>query len=139
MPRLLWISDIHCASGFATVAQALLPALQDDFDIHVLGLNFTGDDHRDCPWHCYPAQLGGDLYGLGRIDDLVSRLQPDLIGILNDPWIVAEFLARDLGRPLVAYMPVDGENVATARQLNGLRLALAYTGFGGTGVTTRGL
>jgi glycosyltransferase involved in cell wall biosynthesis len=99
------------------------------WECHCLALNYFGDPHRET-FACYPASLGGDLHGMRRYRELVRRLQPDACLVLHDPWIVAAYLEHKGDEPLLAYMPVDGRNVATAAALNALTLAVFYTQFG---------
>jgi D-inositol-3-phosphate glycosyltransferase len=64
--------------------------------------------------------------------ELIAKLQPDAVCILQDPWILVHFLNQRPDIPIAAYIPVDAKNqdprVCTA--LNGLDLAIFYTGFG---------
>jgi D-inositol-3-phosphate glycosyltransferase len=129
-PRLLWCGDVHCHSGFARVTHAVLERLVAHWEVHVLGINFFGDNHHDCPFQCYPANLGGDLYGLARYRQLVDTLQPDVVLILQDPWQVAKFLRLKRRERVVAYMPLDSPNCQDGAALNTLDLALFYTQFG---------
>jgi len=97
----------------------------------VLGINYLGDPHPH-QYPIYPAQLGGDFFGVGRFSEVVRRVNPDVVCILQDPWLVTKFLGTDAPPdvPIVAYMPVDGRNMASGEILNGLTAAIWYTEFG---------
>ena len=129
--RLLYIGDIHCSSGFGRVSHELLSRLATTWDLHVIGINFRGDDHHNCPWRCYPAALGGDGWGISRYPELATRLRPDITLALADPWVLTHYLrVKQTPEPLTAYIPIDGLHVAQAARLNGLALGIFYTLFG---------
>lgn len=128
-PRLLWVGDVIAPTGLARVTHNVLAYLWERYDVHVLGINATGDPH-EYPYRIYPAGLGGDLHGVGRYRRLVERLRPDVVLINHDPWIVARFLALAQDERLVAYLPIDGANIKDGAALNRLDLALFYTRFG---------
>ena len=139
-PRLLWCGDIVATTGFARVSEHILAHLHADWDIHVLGINWHGD-YCGLPYQMYPASPGGDPWGHGRYQALVEQIQPDVVVLLNDPWIVRKFVdlhqtlmekMEKMGKigtmPLVAYMPIDAPNIAEAKALaEGLDLAIWYT------------
>jgi glycosyltransferase involved in cell wall biosynthesis len=128
--RVLWVGDACIPTGFARVTHAIVDRLSKVYDVHVVGINSTGDPHGyDYP--VYPASLGGDLYGLGRFQPLCERLAPDVVVLLQDPWICRHYLERyHPSVPVVAYMPVDARNQPSAPALNALTLAVFYTQFG---------
>lgn len=141
MRRMIWVGDAVAPTGFARVTHAIVPELQaHGWDVHVLGINYLGDPHS-YPYPIFPASRGGDVYGLGRIGSLVERLEPDVVVVLNDPWIVAQFAALRLPVPLVGYMPVDAPNIreSVAQALSsGVALSIFYTQFGLDELRARG-
>lgn len=130
-PRLLWVGDAVQQTGFARVTHNVLAHLTDRWDVHVLGINYLGDPHP-YPYAIYPAMLGGDVWGAQRFGDLVRRIEPHMVCLLQDPWIVPKYLNTDAPPdvPIVAYMPVDGKNLAMAPAVNPLDCAIWYTKFG---------
>lgn len=136
-PRLLWIGDAVKKTGFATVAHCVLEHLRKAWDVHVLGINHTGDPHP-WPYPIWPAGTGGDMWGCNRLEEVVAKVQPDAVIVNNDPWVVAGFIARwyQLGSgrpPLAAYMPIDMPGMVkaqTAAALSQLDMAVFYTQFG---------
>jgi glycosyltransferase involved in cell wall biosynthesis len=82
--------------------------------VYQLGANYRGDPH-DWPWPIYPADRGGDPHGAGRLQELIERLRPALVLLVNDLWVIGRYSKilsayRDrLG--IVAYCPVDGDPV----------------------------
>lgn len=136
MKRLLLISDFACHTGFATVAEHIAQRLVG-WEVSVLAVNYRGDPspmQRRFP--LYPAWLGGDAMGVGRLAPLIRHIQPDLLLAINDPWIVRHYVAAlaemDGAPPLVAYLPVDGTSLRASdvAPLNALAHAVAYTRFG---------
>lgn len=130
---MLWVGDAVAPTGFARVTHNVLAHLVGKWDIHVLGLNYLGDPNRySALYPIWPAVLGGDVFGIGRLAPLVKQLRPDVVVINNDPWIVAGMLKEIPGHvPVVAYMPVDARNQQSARDLSySLAAAVCYTDFG---------
>lgn len=110
--KILWISDAVAATGFARVAHSIINELPDKYEIDHLGINYFGDPHK-YKHKIYPASLGGDVYGLGRLIPLTNALKPDLVMIINDPWVV-DFYLNEYKKsglkvipPIVTYFPVD--------------------------------
>lgn len=139
-PRLLWVGDAVKQTGFARVTHNVVGRLHaNGWDCAVLGINYDGDPHP-YPYPIYPAHLGGDLFGVGRLATLIKQARPDIVLVNNDPWIVPGFLdaMKDAGIPIVAYMPVDAPNQSAAPALNGLDRAIAYTSFGAAELTMGG-
>lgn len=131
---LLWVGDAIIHSGFARVTHNILAHLVDRWDVHVLGVCYTGDPHG-YPYPIYPASLSGDIYGLGRLQEIIGKVKPDAILILQDPWIVPFYLDRLNGNfkgPVVASMPVDAPNIPkrAAHALSKLTHAIFWTEFG---------
>jgi glycosyltransferase involved in cell wall biosynthesis len=128
MSRVLWLGDAGCTTGFARVTHAIGERLMRDYghDVHVLATNFDGDAGRwDTPLKLYRPTLRdpGDTYGLSRFVELLGEVVPDIVVMLNDPYVVLKFLLRNkqwdpealMARvaPMLAYMPVDGTNFPT--------------------------
>jgi len=132
-PKLLWVGDAVCESGFWRVGKNVLKRLSKNWDIYILGANYFGDPH-EYPYLIYPAIMSGNFWGVKRYRDLVKNIKPNIVLIINNPCIVADFIEEHKGFdiPLVAYMPVDGKNTKTDwhEKLNSLDLAIFYTQFG---------
>lgn len=134
-PRLLWVSDAACPTGFATVTHNVLGWLGSRWERIVLGVNSSGDPHG-YPFPIYPARVGGDFWGFARFPKLVAKHEPDVVVIQSDAWIVTGFLeiARKMENcpPIVGYMPVDalGMKRDTVKTLSELARAIFYTDFG---------
>lgn len=141
--RLLWVGDAVTQTGFARVTHNVLKHLHDsgEWEIAVLGVNYNGDPHR-YPYRIFPAMIGGDVWGIGRVKAIAEGFRPDVILILQDPWNIAPYLdeLKEVPVPAVAYMPVDAPNQLAGKQLYemGLNRAITYTEFGRNELTLSG-
>lgn len=130
MPKVLWIADAVVPSGFARVTHSVLERLRHEWDVHVLGMCYNGDPH-DYEYPIYPAIVGGDNMGLGRVRQLIARIRPDAVVINHDPWVVEKF-AQFVDRPIVTYTPVDAPNFrrTSAAIMSKYAHCVFYTEFG---------
>jgi D-inositol-3-phosphate glycosyltransferase len=131
--QLLVIADTPTIStGFGTVSENVLLNLpQNDWDIHILGINYLGDPHHyQSRWKIYPT---GDTYGAGRIKTLLENIKPHCIWILNDTWVAAKYIQAikqvDKNVPIVVYTPVDapGTKPEFVLPLNAATHVVTYT------------
>lgn len=135
MIRLLAFADApQIPTGFGRVVDHVLYPLVDsgEYDVHLCAINYHGDmpDLDRYPYQYYLPQYSParDVYGVGRVKDLIGRLQPDVVWILNDLPIIEEFYSyRDNAEalatvPVVTYSPVDGDPFP-ASYLDGIRQA----------------
>ncbi len=136
--KLLFAGDYTINTGFGRVNAELLKGFdRATWDVHVLGVNATGDpcpEQRDA--FIYPAFTEGNVFGINRLAELASKVVPDIVVLHNDAWIVGMYLAELkraglLGRcPIIAYCPPDAENQAAANTLNDATLVLCPTQWG---------
>jgi len=131
--RILVIGDAVAPTGFARVLHSIFDRLSQKYEVHHLGVNYSGDPH-DSSWKIYPA---GDARGFHRIAPLIAKLQPQLIFSLGDLWVsmqIAGIVARlDTKIPAVAYFPVESDPVepdAMVHLLRGSDVLVTYTSFG---------
>lgn len=127
MRRLLWIGDAGVDTGFARCTHKTLDVLKNSWDVTVLGVNYRGDPH-DYPYPIYPCFPGGDMFGLGRVAEILQKVGPDVVVVQNDPWNLPAYMRRLANVPVIAALAVDGKNCA-GRGLNGLALAIFWTKF----------
>lgn len=134
-PVLLVLGDAVAPTGFARVMHALLQRFAEHYEVHQIGQNYRGDPHP-YPWSIYPAHLGGDVYGIGRIAELAEKLKPSLVFAVNDAWILNQ--ALEALRPsrgdarVVLYTPIDGGPLdpAYVKAFDVADDVVAYTEFG---------
>jgi D-inositol-3-phosphate glycosyltransferase len=135
-PRLLIVGDAVAPTGFATVMHNIFGRLTGEYEIHHLGINYFGDPH-DKPWKIYPASAGGGHpYGIHRMKPLIRDLRPELVFLLNDLWVLGDYLTelREFQPKLkiVAYCPVDAGPLDDRylERLAGLDRLVTYTRYG---------
>lgn len=142
-PRLLWVGDAVAHTGFSSVTHGILNNLYSKYDVHVLAINYFGDPH-DYPYKIYPAATGGDLFGINRLPTLMRQIRPNIVCVINDPWVVRDYI-QGLNTPVgkaedgtelfshkVSYMPIDGLNIQQSfiEPLNEMDANVFYTEFG---------
>lgn len=122
MARVLWIGDAGCTTGFGTASHGIGDRLVTEYghDVHALAINYLGD-HWETPMKLYVPTLRerADIYGQGRYVEMMSKILPDVVVFVNDPYVVLRLLFKNkrdtefvMARvaPVLAYMPVDGTN-----------------------------
>lgn len=137
-PKVVAVGDGVAPTGFARVMHSLLRPLSDRWEFHHLAINWAGHPAHGFPWEIYPAAGDGDIYGAAKLRPLVEKVRPDLIFLLNDLWILRDYLhaLRDLPRelrpPIVAYTPVDAGPLepGMAEGVESLDRLVAYTEYG---------
>lgn len=124
MSRILLLADAGCTTGFARVSHAIGDRLVRDYghEIHCLAVNFDGDAGKwDTLMKLYlPTKLQvTDVYGQSRFVEMLAEVMPDVVIMINDPFVILKFLFRNKfdpelllarTRPIIAYMPIDGTN-----------------------------
>ncbi len=148
--HVLLVGDFVKHTGFGRVNEAIARGLKAlGHTVSVLAVRYTGDPTPlQTEFDLYPAGTSSDYYGMQRLVPLIAHTRPDVVLIVNDSWIVNDYL-QVLERvnhgsqlsPIAAYMPVDGPHLDPGRQthLNNLDLAVAYTRFGADELTRAGL
>jgi len=139
--KILWSGDIVARTGFGRVTENLIERLKDEYEIIVLGNNWWGDP---TPWQekftMYPSsnRFQTACFGEQRIREMVERVQPDLVFVNNDMWIVNEIYKQveDYHKQgkfkFVAYCPMDSYNWlgCLADYSNAWEGVVCYTEFG---------
>lgn len=114
--KIFVVGDGVASTGFARVLNSVLSRLNqtDKWEIHHLAINYRGDPHP-YNWKIYPAALAGnpmaDMYGMGRIMELLDYIKPKLVFMLNDIWVLPMYMEKiqewhDRYK-VVCYSPVD--------------------------------
>lgn len=113
MKKVLFIGDGVTPTGFSTVNHNIIRNLpKHEYEVHHLAINYHGDPH-DKDWKIYPAVLGGDMWGFGRVKQFFENNEWDGVFILNDVWVLKTYLEKikelNLEKlpPIVTYFPVD--------------------------------
>jgi len=140
MIKLLAICDDPAVpTGFGRVADHVLKplAVSGEYDVHLCAINYQGDmrDRDRYPYRYYAPYLSdpANMYGIYRVNELVARIEPDVVWLFNDLAIIKSYYdeaAEALGTvPVVTYSPVDGDPFPE-RYLDGIRYAtipIVYT------------
>ena len=122
--KILWLGDAGSHTGFARVTHGIGERLvMMGHDLHVLAVNYDGDYWPTNMKLYVPTKLvPSDIYGQSRFVEMLATVEPDVVVMLNDPFVIAKFLWRNKWdeqkvllryRPILAYMPVDGTNQPT--------------------------
>jgi glycosyltransferase involved in cell wall biosynthesis len=130
---LLTISDRAVATGFSRVMESIIRFLPKHYIIHSLAINYRGDPY-DGRGLLYPASLGGDLYGIKRLKNMVEKINPDAILILQDSWIIKHYLEQipEHLDKVTLYIPVDAGPYLSSwvKDFPKCKNVVAYTRFG---------
>jgi glycosyltransferase involved in cell wall biosynthesis len=134
--RILWISDGVTPTGFGRVAHSIIKNLDSEiFQVLHLAINYFGDPH---PYNhmIFPAPIRGNIYGMDRIKEFRDA-KLDMIFILNDLWMINEYLKEikkffDPAPPIVIYFPVDAKEFDRTwfENFDIVSQAVVYTEFG---------
>jgi glycosyltransferase involved in cell wall biosynthesis len=147
MPRILLLADAASTTGFARVSHAIGDRLvrQYGHEVHCLAVNYDGDAGKwDTAMKLYlPTKYRPqDIYGTSRYVELIAEVMPDVVMMVNDPYVILKHIFRnkfdeDLilarTRPIIAYMPVDGYNQPDAWSNIPQLVSMAPRIKGGTG------
>jgi D-inositol-3-phosphate glycosyltransferase len=137
--KLFIIADAGADTGFASVSHNLIEQLYTKWEIHVLAINYQGDPHpiqAKAQMYNPSARVQGDFYGINRIAELTHKIKPDIIFMINDPWVASSYVPiiekSGYKGPTVLYTPIDGYNVMKAyiTPLDYFTHVVGYTQFG---------
>jgi glycosyltransferase involved in cell wall biosynthesis len=122
LAKVLWIADGGCHTGFGVVTHAIGERLVRDYghDIHVLATNYRGDYwETNLKLYAPNIRVGMDAYGQSRFIEMLALVEPDVVFVLNDPFVILKFLFSNKYdtdrillryRPILSYIPIDGHN-----------------------------
>jgi glycosyltransferase involved in cell wall biosynthesis len=129
MSTVLWLSDGGAHTGFARVTHAIGDRLVEKYghDIHCLATNYQGDYFPTKLKLYRPNSLvATDVFGQSRFIELLAKVEPDVVVMVNDPAIVIKQLFNNKWdtdrlllqyRPILGYFPIDGHNHPPAWQV----------------------
>ncbi|MFX4302998.1 glycosyltransferase [Alicyclobacillus tolerans] len=114
--RILVWGDAGANTGFGVVTHNLgVRWCAMGHEVSMLAINYRGDPW-DAPYKLYAASKYSmaDLLGLGRLQEVVSLVKPDVLFVVSDLDVVLKGL-QQLGTnrklPVVAYVPIDGDKM----------------------------
>jgi len=129
--KVFWHGDAGCHTGFGRVTHAIGERLVRDYghELHVLAINFQGDDWpgqldptKKTPLWLYRTNTkkGDDVYGMTRMIEIILKVEPDVNVLYNDPHILLQYLYKNPWDPYngllnwipnITYVPCDGTNL----------------------------
>lgn len=146
---LAWADSPSVPTGFGVVMKNLLPRFQTmGYDVVTLGINEFGFDPRATaafPFPIYPCRPGSpeQIYGFDRLWGIVENEKPDVLFLLNDPWLIQNAMAikpKGVNPYLktVGYYPTDAAPLKPDwhEALNGLDAQVCYSHYA-EGVVTK--
>lgn len=122
MVRALFFSDAGAHTGFARVTEEIGNRLVTQYgdDVHCLAVNYRGDYWPSNIKMYVPTALDPtDIYGRSRYVEMIDKVDPDVIVMINDPDVIIRHLVDNpfdterillKARPLLLYLPIDGYN-----------------------------
>jgi glycosyltransferase involved in cell wall biosynthesis len=140
MKIFAWMDSPTVATGFGVVSKNLSKKFHEmGHEIIILGINEYGQNPRELqkfPFPIYPCNPGGpeQVYGFGKIWNIIQHENPDIFFMLNDPWLIKNVV--DLRPPnslplmkTVGYYPVDSAPLKPdwLKALNGLDAQVCYS------------
>lgn len=124
MAKILYYGDSPTVdTGFGVVAKNLLNRFAGmGHDLYVLGINSYGDpyDPKKYPYPIWPCDKGGpdQIYGYAKFWAIEEKIKPDIIFLLNDPWVIERLLQfkppnwyGESTVKFVVYYPTDAEPI----------------------------
>ncbi len=125
LTKVLWIADGGSTTGFARVTHAIGERLVTKYDheIHVIATNYRGDPYpsvkNQTPLALYVPNINvqTDVYGMSRFMELLDKVKPEVVVMVNDPQVAMRQLFENRydpdqilqqGFPIILYQPVDG-------------------------------
>lgn len=147
--RVLFVGDSPTVNtGFSRCTREVCNELTTQgHSVTVLGMGYAGDPHT-FPYHIYPCINRYDKCtsygGEDRLPIMISRLNPDIVVILQDPWNVGPYFdqldkVKELCDsdntpftipPIVGWIAVDSQN-QKGEPLNRLAHLVVWTKFAG--------
>jgi glycosyltransferase involved in cell wall biosynthesis len=118
MARILFYGDSPTVdTGFGVVSKNLLTRwAKKGHDITVLGINHFGNpyDQKKFPFPIWPCDKGPmeAVYGYAKFWSLEQQINPDIIFLLNDPWVIEKLYefkpeGYESQAKVIAYYPTD--------------------------------
>lgn len=126
--------DPAAPTGFATVMRNILPEISAHFEVNQYALNPVAAP-KTAAWAIHPAVHRDNEKAKSKFRDLVRQVEPDVILLVGDIWVVNNHLAMiaDLpSLPVAAYIAIDGKGIHSRfiTHFHRLTQVVAFTEFG---------
>ncbi len=112
-PKLLiWCDAPVVPTGFGNVAKNLFCELYKNFDVDIVGINYTGLDKYDRNlWYIYPVQQTAPL-GDNVLRTVLMKQKYDIMFMFQDIFHISQMLApikqKFPDMKYITYFPIDG-------------------------------
>lgn len=134
--KIIAIGYNTSGTGLTRVMHSIMRRLADRYQIHYLGIGYSGEIIRHQGLTIYPTNpKGGDVFAAFQAKRMIEEMNPELLFILHDIWTF-EYYLRLLSpyrNPLkiIGYIPIDGKiiNEEDAAPLEQCDRVVAYTKF----------
>ena len=92
--KVMIYGDGVVPTGFSNVLKGIFGHFdKSKYEISWLAINYFGDACvEQSSYKLYPASTKGNLYGLNRIVEVITKESPDVLFMLNDPWVLSAML-----------------------------------------------
>lgn len=119
------LGDAGVSTGFGVVINNVGNRLvEKGHEVHVLAASYQGDPHGS-KMELWRANLEDplDTHGKKRVVEILARVEPDVVFILNDPHVICRLLfanefdpeqALRRYRPIISHFTIDGDNLPEA-------------------------
>lgn len=148
--KIFFVGDAPTVdTGFGIVSKNLLTRWYEaGYEISALGINEYMDDPRparELPFVVYPCDKGGpeQVYGMHKMWPIAEMENPDIIFILNDPWLIKSYMdLKPKGSlpytKIIGYYPTDAAPLKPEwhQTLNALDAQVCYSKYA-EGVVTK--
>lgn len=136
--RLLIVGQAGQPTGIARVTQAIAKTQAEYFETHLLGIDYHGKCttvNAPNPYRLHPNPNPVDVFAEDRITTLVAEIEPQIMLLYGDPWVIAWFASavKQSGRQplLVGYAPIDTQTTEPLDvALEALDCIVTFTQFG---------
>lgn len=112
-PHIIVIGLYRPGTGFTRVLHSIMNHIQEYYQVHWIGIGYKGPV-LDQGFKIYPNNVnGGDMYGAYLGKEMVDKLNPKAVILLNDFWMLKNY-ERTLNNlttstKVIAYVPLDGK------------------------------
>jgi D-inositol-3-phosphate glycosyltransferase len=131
--RLLLIGHGASPTGFARVIRSLADRLCLRYDTHVFAIETTqASDERQHVWTLHTNPSAPDIHDNASLDHVLRKLDPELVLLVDQPWVAAHRAPVLLHRPgrTVFYAAIEGQDDLTpeiVQSLTGYSVIVTFT------------
>ena len=111
---LIW-SDFIAPTGFGNVAKNLFEDLHNFYDVHIVAINYRGDEWYDSKkWFVYSTPQNDPL-NLTTLHKVTAKLKPELILLFQDHFNISKEIVNlkktSPTSKIITYFPIDSDYI----------------------------